>query len=277
MRAMLNGGTYVGKQTDGTDEFTNTWETVTAANSYYQQLFSPNERKSIVSTTSYTTDFRDTYYSNGKSNNYQRQLTTNGVTTSNSSGNYGYYRNATLSNKSAGSVVYSTNRVIEQTTDNMFLLDYYDINNTEYGFGDDGVVYADKVINNYDTTSTTTIKSYKESTISSSSSYYSASDAYAEEVLAMYTGKQTLDTYSGTNLLGYPWYYYSTTTTKGAVNGITSSYLTVSDDLSAWYWLRAAGRIDSFVSRALIAGSSGIVISYMYRIPSVFVRLLILI
>jgi hypothetical protein len=263
MHALLNGGTYLGQQSDSSDEFADNWSSVESEDSYYGLLFSDNERASIVNSSYYTTDYRDTWYTNGVDNHYLRQIVTSGVTTSSDSGNYGYYRENTLTNKSAtqSNVDYSSGKVIEYVTGNnekMFLLDYYDINNTAYGFGDDGVVYADKVINNYNTTDTSSYKSYKSVTVSSSSPYYTSSDAYAQEVLAMYNAEQTLSTYSSTNITGYPWYYYSTSDTDvNASNEITSSYLAVSNDLAVRYWLRPAGRIGAYESRGLTAGAVG--------------------
>ncbi|MDE6757646.1 MAG: hypothetical protein K2J89_00040, partial [Clostridia bacterium] len=133
IRAKLNGGTYL-STVSNTTAVPLLNQTVTVANSWLYKLFEANERANIIAANSMETKCWGFI-----SNTY---ATTGIVGTG--SGQY----NATNVNNVAGTyATVSGTSVIETIPagDSLFLLDYYDINNTAYGFGDNGTVYANKI------------------------------------------------------------------------------------------------------------------------------------
>ena len=128
-RAKLNGGDYIKSTADG-------YLTIDEADSWYSKIFKDTEKLSVVSANNY-----ETYLFSRVVANRPILANTNIVgsgseqyATSFISGLSGIYANA----DSSGSL-------IETTTDKLFFLDYYDVNNVEYGFGDNGTVYANMV------------------------------------------------------------------------------------------------------------------------------------
>ncbi|MDE6759014.1 MAG: hypothetical protein K2J89_07115, partial [Clostridia bacterium] len=133
IRAKLNGGTYLSNVSNTTTVPTLD-QTVLVANSWLYKLFVPNERDSIVTANSIESKcfgyISDTY------------ATTGIVGTG--SGQY----NATNVNNVAGTYASVSGTSVIETIpagESLFLLDYYDINNVDYGFSDNGTTYANKI------------------------------------------------------------------------------------------------------------------------------------
>ena len=128
-RAKLNGGDYIKSTADG-------YLTINEDDSWYSKIFKDTEKLSVVPANNY-----ETYLFGRVVANRPILVNTNIVgsgsdqyATSFISGLGGKYANA----DSSGSL-------IETTIDKLFFLDYYDVNNVEYGFGDNGTVYANMV------------------------------------------------------------------------------------------------------------------------------------
>ncbi|MDE6790978.1 MAG: hypothetical protein K2J61_04570, partial [Clostridia bacterium] len=143
IRASLNGGTYYTGASASADPTIPT--TVNESASWYSKLFNSAEKNAVEAASSYTTDNWgfDTSIS---SYIFKKEGIT--VATDNLSGKYNINRINDKTNHPAAQYasVTSKNGVRETTSgDKLFLLDYYDINNTDYGFGDNGQVYANKV------------------------------------------------------------------------------------------------------------------------------------
>ncbi|MDE5765891.1 MAG: hypothetical protein K2I17_01825 [Clostridia bacterium] len=149
LRASLNGGNYYTSSTSisstlvvDPDILNNISETA----SWYGKLFSVNEQKAVVAASSYTTDcfsFDTTY------TGVNWILKKEGITV-NADGINGKYNVNRISEDhptSAGASYVTSNGTVKETGqgDKLFLLDYYDVNNPNYGFSDGGVVYANKV------------------------------------------------------------------------------------------------------------------------------------
>ncbi len=133
IRAVLNGGDFISDVMSPTVLPTATTN-ITADNSWFNQIFSERERNSIQSSKIYDTN--DWGYGTTKS--YYK--TTNIVGTGN-----GQYSTTGINGVPGTYATQVGTSVIEKTSDKLFLLDYYDVNNLAYGFGDDGLVYAKKV------------------------------------------------------------------------------------------------------------------------------------
>ena len=146
IRALLNGGDYLGSYTN-----VNTMPayggSFTISDSYYSTKFNDYERDSIVKTTDYQTkDF-------AVDNSATPQFRTVDIT---GTGFWQYNTDqVTAMNNitSTATIQVSANQeILETTSDYIFILDYYDLNNTDFGFGDNGVVYANKVNSNWQPT-----------------------------------------------------------------------------------------------------------------------------
>ncbi len=139
MRAKLNGGSHI-------------TGSIAQGDSYFNAIFkTQKERDSVVLTNSYNT--YNMGYENGRGNvvsdSYYKYYITNLIHESSSSG---YYTpamiNSANSNMTNGSVMKGDNNSVKETSfgDYLFLLDYYDINNREFGFVENGKTYAENVM-----------------------------------------------------------------------------------------------------------------------------------
>ncbi len=132
IRATLNGGQYLSTVNNIT-EIPKLNQNVETENSWSHTIFKDFERTNIVTASNITT----------KLYGYRSHLyTTNIVGT----GSNGYYNTSAIQ-EAPGTFasIENNNSIIETTDENLFILDYYDVNNLDYGFGDDGLVYANKV------------------------------------------------------------------------------------------------------------------------------------
>ncbi|MDE7079281.1 MAG: hypothetical protein K2O95_04110, partial [Clostridia bacterium] len=144
IRASLNSGTYY----TGSSSTANptTAVTINPSNSWFQKLFVPNERTNIVVANSMDSKcfgfISNTFATTGIVGTGSGQYNSTNIGNANTAGSY-----ASVSGTS----------VIETIPagDSLFLLDYYDINNPEYGFVEsDGITtYANKVITGWTSTS----------------------------------------------------------------------------------------------------------------------------
>ncbi|MDE6614884.1 MAG: hypothetical protein K2K24_05180, partial [Clostridia bacterium] len=144
IRATLNGGTYY-YGSSGTEDPAST-KTVDTNDVYYNKLFLPNEKLSIVKSTTY-----DTINFGYDEPHSSPKCYTTGIIGS-SRGQYteeNINKMQTRATNCSGTISITgsgTNRgVKEETSDYLFLLDYYDINNLDYGMGDSGTTYASKL------------------------------------------------------------------------------------------------------------------------------------
>ena len=139
LRATLNGGTYYRGSSSSADP---TNAITVAESSSYLTMFEEIERANIVDTISYATKL----YAELPPNSVY--ITTDIVANTDESGKYNSTR---ISNKSAHPAAADANvvgtSVVESSSgDTLFILDYYDLNNSDYGFDKDGgVVYANKI------------------------------------------------------------------------------------------------------------------------------------
>ncbi|MDE5765766.1 MAG: hypothetical protein K2I17_01200 [Clostridia bacterium] len=153
MRASLNGGDDF-KYYEGSSETADpntTAKTIATNASWYGKLFNADVKDAVVKASSYTTDSWN--IDNGLS---QYEYKTKGITDTadNKNGKYNTNRIDDKTNHpTAQYASYATKdgTVWEETSgDYLFLLDYYDINNTDYGFGDsDGTTYAKTLDSNW--------------------------------------------------------------------------------------------------------------------------------
>ncbi|MDE6614447.1 MAG: hypothetical protein K2K24_02955, partial [Clostridia bacterium] len=144
IRAMLNGGKYYYGSSAKADP--DSTKDVDSNSVYYNKLFVTNEKSSIVKSTTYDTK----NYGFDTSHSSPKFYTTGIIGTGN--GMYIETNIDTMKTRATNcsgkiSITGSgTNRgVKEETSDYLFLLDYYDINNPDFGMGDDGTTYASKV------------------------------------------------------------------------------------------------------------------------------------
>ncbi|MDE5991275.1 MAG: hypothetical protein K2H36_06815, partial [Clostridia bacterium] len=158
IRAKLNGGTYY----TGSNQTANPTNAriVDVKDSWFYKLFEETERGSVALTSSY----QNKLYSYDASHSVPKIYTT-GIVGSGS----GQYNTTSINGTSGTYASVSGTSVIETlpAADSLFLLDYYDINNTDYGFGDDGIVYANKVNSSW-TSSSDGYPSYYDSTSATS-------------------------------------------------------------------------------------------------------------
>ncbi|MDE7079516.1 MAG: hypothetical protein K2O95_05315, partial [Clostridia bacterium] len=135
IRAKLNGGMYLSTVSNTTAE-PKLDQQVRVADSWLHKLFGENERASIVAAKSYESKCWS-FISN-------KFATTNIVGTGD-----GQYNSTNIGNaNTAGSYASVSGTSVIETIpegDSLFLLDYYDINNADYGFSDNGTTYANKV------------------------------------------------------------------------------------------------------------------------------------
>jgi hypothetical protein len=142
IRAKLNGGNYMTNLDANSSAYKNATMTgkIAASDSYLYSFFSTQEQNSILKTKDYNTiDFRSNY----DSDYYLWDQITNIIKSSentNSDAGGGYYVKGLLDKKvasyyvSSDTAVSDTSNVIETTNDSLFMLDYLDINNPDYGF-----------------------------------------------------------------------------------------------------------------------------------------------
>ena len=150
IRSALNGGTYYLSPGSSTGMPSKTAE-VSDDESWYGKLFNANEKNAVEEASSYTTHLTglDT------SDKYAQWLyklkgivVTESKTTTTAAVNGKYNTTRLDETPTAQFATYNTeDGTVTETTsgDKLFILDYYDINNVSYGFGDDGVVYAKQV------------------------------------------------------------------------------------------------------------------------------------
>ncbi|MCM1394001.1 MAG: hypothetical protein NC179_03815, partial [[Eubacterium] siraeum] len=166
IRALLNGGNYLNDVTTSTDTTTMPAlsQTVADSASWFKTLFNTTEQANMVATGDYQT--KDLSFDHN--HNIPKLYTTNIVGTGiaqydpanvNSMNNLATQRSASIS--------VSGTSVIETTSDDyLFLIDYYDINNTEFGFGDivngNLVTYANKVDSSWTSSSAGYPSSYDD-------------------------------------------------------------------------------------------------------------------
>ncbi|MDE7078664.1 MAG: hypothetical protein K2O95_00935, partial [Clostridia bacterium] len=133
IRAKLNGGTYLSNVSNTTAE-PKLDQQVRVADSWLHKLFGENERANIIAANSMETKcwgfISNTYATTGI-------VGTGG----------GQYNPDNVNNVAGTYARVDGNSVIETIPvgDSLFLLDYYDINNVDYGFSDNGTTYANKI------------------------------------------------------------------------------------------------------------------------------------
>ncbi|MDE6758265.1 MAG: hypothetical protein K2J89_03185 [Clostridia bacterium] len=137
IRANLNGGDYP----SAVSGIPTLDKNVDEEESWLYNLFETNEILNILPAKSYETKCW------GKINS---TYATTGIvaTADNQTGQYNSTNIGQADTSSAYAHIENGTSVIETMPagDKLFLLDYYDINNTAYGFGDNGLVYANKVM-----------------------------------------------------------------------------------------------------------------------------------
>ena len=139
MRAKLNGGTYYTAVSTTTAMPTAT-ATVAQSASWFSTWFAADEQSAISSSGTYTTDDwgLDTSLAQYE---YVKTNVLNAADGVNGKYNQNTVKMTTGPAQYAATT--SANGVNETVSgDKLFLLDYYDVNNTSYGFGDSGVTYA---------------------------------------------------------------------------------------------------------------------------------------
>ncbi len=136
IRAQLNGGSYLEAVSNSTAS-PDLNQNIELESSWFYQLFSAEERAYVVPSSNYETK----KWGYNTPTPYCKTVNIVGA----GSGQY----STTVLGATGGAAKYvttNTSSVIETTGgDNLFILDYYDINNLDYGFGDDGKVYANYV------------------------------------------------------------------------------------------------------------------------------------
>ena len=134
VRASLNGGEYLNSSANG-------YDTLNIEDSWFNKIFGNLEQECVILSNEYQTKLFG--YNSGGS---PFVPTTNII--SESSSRY----SETIINGKGGIAAEKTadNGVVEKTSDKLFLLDYYDINNLDYGFGDNGKSYANLISASYD-------------------------------------------------------------------------------------------------------------------------------
>ncbi|MBD5100790.1 MAG: hypothetical protein HDT29_05975 [Clostridiales bacterium] len=178
IRAKLNGGYYLAAVTSenavaALNQQIKLDDASETDKPYLETWFNTNERGAILQATAYTTS--DFAYSD----NYNPQFQTTGITTS---GNAASKYNTSIVSTMNGHVyaknndekISSNSNSVTETTvgDYLFLIDYYDLNNTAYGMGDSGVTYAQQVVNNASTLSSWTNTTTTQTGSSGYPSYY---------------------------------------------------------------------------------------------------------
>ncbi|MDE7076342.1 MAG: hypothetical protein K2O62_03355, partial [Clostridia bacterium] len=150
LRAKLNGGSYVAAVNNTTD-VPDVSLGIAEDNSWYATLFNTEERAAVLSSKSYATD----NYGIDTSDTYHQEnwrFYKQNIVSDSDGANGKYYRdriNATSHPASQYASITGTspNEGVSEMTggDKLFILDYYDLNNVLYGFGDGGLTYALKI------------------------------------------------------------------------------------------------------------------------------------
>lgn len=135
LRAMLNGGKYLGNSGSASVMPTLN-QSIDKNDSWLYTMFSNLERSSVIAANNIETKC----YSYDSSHSIPKLYTTDVV----GLGSGQYNSDGITKDPGAYANLIGTS-IIETTGDSLFLLDYYDINNVAYGFGDGGVTYAEKV------------------------------------------------------------------------------------------------------------------------------------
>ncbi|MDE6791107.1 MAG: hypothetical protein K2J61_05230, partial [Clostridia bacterium] len=160
IRASLNGGFYYnavsGSSTTTATPMTTTL--ISESQSWYSQLFSVDEKNAVKAASRYTTDC---WGSDSSLSQYKFQKEAIVTTSDGANGKYNRNRiNATSHPTSQFATVNGTSVYETTVGDKLFLLDYYDVNNLAYGFGDDtdsdGVIdktYANKISSGWNNSS----------------------------------------------------------------------------------------------------------------------------
>ncbi|MDE5765682.1 MAG: hypothetical protein K2I17_00775 [Clostridia bacterium] len=214
IHAIMNGGASLSSVGTSSTAIPDLDRTFSESESYYGHIFSLGEKAAVNAAREYTTDLYGmyNYRTVGGANGtklYQYSVTSIIAEGSDENGKYNTGR---FNNPSATYARVTSDGGVQETTsgDKLFLLDYYDVNNLDYGFGDDtdndGVVdqtYASKIDPDWKTSN------------------------------------------------AFPNPYND--------DSATVSYLSYSDDLADFYWLRNSGRYSTTNSDAMVIDSSGFV------------------
>ncbi|MDE6884459.1 MAG: hypothetical protein K2P32_01675, partial [Clostridia bacterium] len=146
IRATLNGGQFLSTVSNATT-VPSLSENVAVESSWFNQLFNVEERNNIKASKEYET--KNWGYSSTAPYFRNAGIVGSGI---------GQYSTTVLGSKNGAAkyVTTSNSSVIETTSgDNLFLLDYYDLNNLDYGFGENSITtYANKVNSSWTTSST---------------------------------------------------------------------------------------------------------------------------
>lgn len=171
MRAWLNGGDCLADvgATNPTKVPTVTTN-VPDTSSWFYNLFTSQEKKNIIESKPYET--KNWGYNAAGATRY---ITSGIVGTADNK-----YSTSFINSLAGTYAAQVGTSVIETTQDYLFLLDYYDINNTAYGFGDSGQVYANKVNNSWNTSSEF-YPCYNDDNGSNSSNYLKTSNEIASD------------------------------------------------------------------------------------------------
>ncbi|MDE7373688.1 MAG: hypothetical protein K2N18_06460, partial [Clostridia bacterium] len=142
IRATLNGGKYLSTVSSTTTKPAFN-QTVATSASYLYTYFSSFERANMVASGSYQT--KNFGYDN--SHTTAPKFHTTGI--ADTTGGNGKYKTADVNSMNtlagtAATISVNGTSVLESTSgDYLFLLDYYDVNNTAFGMCDNGVTYAE--------------------------------------------------------------------------------------------------------------------------------------
>ncbi|MDE6362122.1 MAG: hypothetical protein K2L53_04015, partial [Clostridia bacterium] len=171
MRAWLNGGDCladVGAQ--NTTKIPTDIANVPDTNSWFYKLFTSEEKKNIVESKPYET----------KNWGYNATAAPRYITSGIVGTDANKYSTSFIDSLCGTYATQVGTSVIETTQDFLFLLDYYDINNTAYGFGDSGQVYANQVNSSWNTSSDF-YPGYNDDNGSASSNYLKTSNEVAND------------------------------------------------------------------------------------------------
>ncbi|MDE7162630.1 MAG: hypothetical protein K2O44_00940 [Clostridia bacterium] len=147
IRAILNSGIYASK-VNSTTRIPELDLSISESDSYYGHIFSLGEKAAVSGASEYTTDLMGLTNSTRVSGTTYWQFEINSITAEGSdvAGKYNTDRLNSTDHPSAAYARVTSDGGVQETTsgDKLFLLDYYDLNNLDYGFGDD--TNADGVI-----------------------------------------------------------------------------------------------------------------------------------
>ncbi|MDE6790316.1 MAG: hypothetical protein K2J61_01205, partial [Clostridia bacterium] len=157
VRASLNGGSYLSSVGTSSTRIPELTESFSESESYYGQIFSLGEKAAINEAREYTTVLSGTINNTSNQNYNITSIVSEG---SDAAGKYNTDRLNSTDHPSATYARVTSDDGVEETTggDKLFLLDYYDVNNLDYGFGDDtdadgvaDLTYASKVDPDWET------------------------------------------------------------------------------------------------------------------------------